>query len=458
MPDGGRSRRDAGRARAQRDRTEAHGLLERPHRAAPARRTRWPRGAPRRHRRQRPEQGARGSELAEILYCIRCGACLYACPVYQQIGGHAYGSVYSGPVGAVLTPALRGLDANSTTCRRRAACAAPAARSVRCASTFRGCCSRCGGRRSSRAIRRCGWRSACRRSAGRRGGPRSSRPAGRLAAALGGLGGARWLDEVDARATRGVDEDARLPRACCRNRSPRAGDAAPAADDDPQQRAAMRALVGGRPQAGYLPGSGSGHPGTLDPSPETRRPVGAHRAVQARVRGARRHRARGQLARRESSRVVARVAAHRADVPRPRLERRRDGSGRAARRPDGSRAHARRAAPRSVTAHGRDTPDWPRSTRLRSASPASTPRSPTPAVSSSPRARAARASRHCSHPSTSPIVRPTRHRHVAAIARPRPPVARHEGQQLRLHHRSRAALPTSSTRSAGVYTARERCT
>ncbi len=52
-----------------------------------------------------------GSELAEILYCIRCGACLTACPVYQQIGGHAYGSIYSGPVGAVLTPALRGVAA-----------------------------------------------------------------------------------------------------------------------------------------------------------------------------------------------------------------------------------------------------------------------------------------------------------------------------------------------------------
>ena len=50
-----------------------------------------------------------GSELAEILYCIRCGACLYACPVYQTIGGHAYGSVYSGPVGSVLTPGLHGL-------------------------------------------------------------------------------------------------------------------------------------------------------------------------------------------------------------------------------------------------------------------------------------------------------------------------------------------------------------
>ena len=51
------------------------------------------------------------SELAEILYCIRCGACLYACPVYQQIGGHAYGSVYSGPVGSVLSPALAGIRA-----------------------------------------------------------------------------------------------------------------------------------------------------------------------------------------------------------------------------------------------------------------------------------------------------------------------------------------------------------
>jgi L-lactate dehydrogenase complex protein LldF len=50
-----------------------------------------------------------GTDLAEILYCIRCGACLNACPVYQAIGGHAYGSVYPGPVGAVLTPALRGL-------------------------------------------------------------------------------------------------------------------------------------------------------------------------------------------------------------------------------------------------------------------------------------------------------------------------------------------------------------
>src|SRR5207253_316625 len=40
----------------------------------------------------------------QTLACIRCGACLNACPVYRQIGGHAYGSVYPGPIGAVLTP------------------------------------------------------------------------------------------------------------------------------------------------------------------------------------------------------------------------------------------------------------------------------------------------------------------------------------------------------------------
>jgi L-lactate dehydrogenase complex protein LldF len=47
-----------------------------------------------------------GTELQEILSCIRCGACLNVCPVYRQVGGHAYGWVYSGPVGAVLTPLL----------------------------------------------------------------------------------------------------------------------------------------------------------------------------------------------------------------------------------------------------------------------------------------------------------------------------------------------------------------
>jgi L-lactate dehydrogenase complex protein LldF len=46
--------------------------------------------------------------LRESLYCIRCGACLNTCPVYQKIGGHAYGWTYPGPIGAVLTPQLEG--------------------------------------------------------------------------------------------------------------------------------------------------------------------------------------------------------------------------------------------------------------------------------------------------------------------------------------------------------------
>jgi L-lactate dehydrogenase complex protein LldF len=49
-----------------------------------------------------------GTEFEEALYCIRCGACLNVCPVYRQTGGHAYGSTYSGPIGAVITPLLKG--------------------------------------------------------------------------------------------------------------------------------------------------------------------------------------------------------------------------------------------------------------------------------------------------------------------------------------------------------------
>ena len=51
-----------------------------------------------------------GSELREALRCIRCGACMNHCPVYQNIGGHPYGWVYPGPIGSVLTPAYAGLE------------------------------------------------------------------------------------------------------------------------------------------------------------------------------------------------------------------------------------------------------------------------------------------------------------------------------------------------------------
>jgi len=46
----------------------------------------------------------------ETLHCIRCAACLNACPVYRQTGGHAYGSIYSGPIGAILTPQLQSME------------------------------------------------------------------------------------------------------------------------------------------------------------------------------------------------------------------------------------------------------------------------------------------------------------------------------------------------------------
>ena len=51
-----------------------------------------------------------GSEMQEMLRCIRCGACMNHCPVYQNIGGHAYGWVYPGPMGSILTPLLGGME------------------------------------------------------------------------------------------------------------------------------------------------------------------------------------------------------------------------------------------------------------------------------------------------------------------------------------------------------------
>lgn len=51
-----------------------------------------------------------GEKTRESLYCIRCGACLNACPIYKNIGGHSYGTTYSGPIGSVITPHLKGMD------------------------------------------------------------------------------------------------------------------------------------------------------------------------------------------------------------------------------------------------------------------------------------------------------------------------------------------------------------
>ena len=68
--------------------------------------------------------GVLASEVREALRCIRCGACMNHCPVYQAIGGHSYGWVYPGPIGSILTPMYVGLDkahelpAASTSCNQ----------------------------------------------------------------------------------------------------------------------------------------------------------------------------------------------------------------------------------------------------------------------------------------------------------------------------------------------------
>jgi L-lactate dehydrogenase complex protein LldF len=63
-------------------------------------------------------------EFREMLYCIRCAACLNVCPVYGKIGGHAYGHPYSGPVGAVVLPLLAGINEAKDLCQGETLCGA----------------------------------------------------------------------------------------------------------------------------------------------------------------------------------------------------------------------------------------------------------------------------------------------------------------------------------------------
>ncbi|MEE4263844.1 MAG: LutB/LldF family L-lactate oxidation iron-sulfur protein [Desulfobacteraceae bacterium] len=63
-------------------------------------------------------------EFREMLYCIRCAACLNICPVYGKIGGHAYGHPYSGPVGAVVLPLFAGINAAKDLCQGETLCGA----------------------------------------------------------------------------------------------------------------------------------------------------------------------------------------------------------------------------------------------------------------------------------------------------------------------------------------------
>ncbi len=63
-------------------------------------------------------------EFREVLACIRCGACLNICPVYGKIGGHAYNSPYCGPIGAVVTPLLFGINQHADLCKGETLCGA----------------------------------------------------------------------------------------------------------------------------------------------------------------------------------------------------------------------------------------------------------------------------------------------------------------------------------------------
>jgi len=63
-------------------------------------------------------------ELAATLHCIRCGACMNHCPVYTRLGGHAYGTVYPGPIGSILEPQLQGLDVRGEMAEASSLCGA----------------------------------------------------------------------------------------------------------------------------------------------------------------------------------------------------------------------------------------------------------------------------------------------------------------------------------------------
>lgn len=63
-------------------------------------------------------------DFREMLCCIRCGGCLNICPVYGEIGGHAYNSAYSGPVGTVVTPLLNGINRHADLCQGESLCGA----------------------------------------------------------------------------------------------------------------------------------------------------------------------------------------------------------------------------------------------------------------------------------------------------------------------------------------------
>jgi len=60
--------------------------------------------------RQKIQSKLKDKKFIEALKCIRCGACLNACPIYKNVGGYTYNTTYSGPIGSVITPFLKGFE------------------------------------------------------------------------------------------------------------------------------------------------------------------------------------------------------------------------------------------------------------------------------------------------------------------------------------------------------------
>ena len=156
----------------------------------------------------------------QALHCIRCSACLNSCPVYSRTGGHAYESVYPGPIGAILTPQLAGLDAAPTLPWASSLCGAcyevcPVKIDIPTGARAPARAGRAGGR--SRAGAPSGWRWTRSRACSGRAAPTSARSGwrgpgnGPIASLPGPLSG--WTD--DARPARGAE--AVLPRVVAGN-------------------------------------------------------------------------------------------------------------------------------------------------------------------------------------------------------------------------------------------------
>ena len=110
IPTLGGRRRAAARAGALGDGPGIVGLYDAQHRPQAAGRSRRARSQYHVVILDNGRSSVLGTEMQDMLRCIRCGACMNHCPVYGAIGGHAYGWVYPGPIGAVLTPQLIGVE------------------------------------------------------------------------------------------------------------------------------------------------------------------------------------------------------------------------------------------------------------------------------------------------------------------------------------------------------------